>query len=525
MSLFKRLSDSIVALVSPSKTRLSPTPESAPVAKQPSRKSRKRSFQEYARGSRSMSPAARVDTWLVDDQDRGPHQLQTPSISGTRGLKLRREEDLSEDRMEVDEEHSLDTQSRSRAWQHDHGVAARAHTWMDSEDYEGDQVMDLDSSEGIQVRGEGFDGENELDGSSVGNELYDSSVEEGNVGDAEEVMNGVRTAIGVHIPPPDTDSEISSLLCDVHVHESDLDELDDSDVDVDLTNVVDEATYIDSTPKRNKIPSLPTQQEALGVSDAELRAAGFDDDHIILVQKIKMRGHEALLPSALRYSLRHLPDALFATDNTTSISSVRGLHANSENALNRLIDTASYARDAILAGCRTRPEIIVLRRVREYLRWAMRDSQLEQRTLIPLLTVIAKPADTPHATLETIATHRLEKLATRYREAFLVHPSSERSSPISQAGVQYSYPTPTLYGIIASYTIVALVAYTPHDEVRKITPMAFFDLTQVDYDVWNALALAIVVCHVRSVLVRIAEETGLGLKVPGQFSEEEDSDL
>ncbi|KAK6402527.1 hypothetical protein LTR95_019061, partial [Oleoguttula sp. CCFEE 5521] len=273
------------------------------------------------------------------------------------------------------------------------------------------------------------------------------------------------------------------------------------------------------------IPSLPTQQEALGVSDAELRAAGFDDDHITLVQKIKMRGHETLLPSALRYSLRHLPDALFATGNSTFISSVRGLHANSENALNRLIDTASYARDAILSGCRTRPEIVVLRRVREYLRWAMRDSQLEQRTLIPLLTVIAKPAGTPHATLETIATHRLEKLASRYRRAFLVLHSTESSTPVSQASVQYSYPTPTLYAIIASHTIVALVAYTPHDESRKITPMAFFDLTQVDYDVWNALALAIVVCHVRSVLVTIAEETGLGLRVPGQFPEEEDPDL
>ncbi|KAK6436181.1 hypothetical protein LTR95_007625 [Oleoguttula sp. CCFEE 5521] len=525
MSLFKRLSDSIVALVSPSKTRPPPTPESAAVAKQPARKSRKREFQECARGSRSMSPAARVDSWLVDGPDKRPYQVQTPSIKSTRGLKLRREEDVSEDRMEVDEEDILNTQSRSRAWAHDHGVAARAHDMTGIEHYEGDQAMDIDSTEGIQVAGIDREAENELDDSSVENALDDSSIEEGNVGGAEEGTNGTRTAIGVHIPPPDTDSEISSLLSDVHVHESDLDELDDSDIDVDLTDVVDEATYIDSTPKRNKIPSLPTQQEALGVSDAELRAAGFDDDHITLVQKIKMRGHEALLPGALRYSLRHLPDALFATDNSTFISSVRGLHANSENALNRLIDTASYARDAILAGCRTRPEIIVLRRVREYLRWAMRDSQLEQRTLIPLLTVIAKPAGTPHATLETITTHRLEKLASRYREAFLVRASTERSSPCSQASVQYSYPTPTLYGIIASHTIVALVAYTPHDATRKITPMAFFDLTQVDYDVWNALALAIVVCHVRSVLVRIAEETGLGLKVPGQFPEEDDPDL
>ncbi|KAK6430367.1 hypothetical protein LTR95_013477, partial [Oleoguttula sp. CCFEE 5521] len=223
MSLLKRLSESIVALVSPSKTRLRTTPESASVAKQPSRKSRKRSFQEYARSSRSMSPAARVDSWLVDGQDRRPYQLQSSSTSGTRGLKLRREEDVSVERMEVDEERSINTQSRSRAWAHDHGVAARAHDFIGNERSESDQVMDVEGSEGIQVAGMDFELENELDDSSIDNELDDSSVEGGNVGGAEEGTNGTRTAIGVNIPPPDTDSEISSMLSDIHVHESDLD--------------------------------------------------------------------------------------------------------------------------------------------------------------------------------------------------------------------------------------------------------------------------------------------------------------
>ena len=38
-----------------------------------------------------------------------------------------------------------------------------------------------------------------------------------------------------------------------------------------------------------------------------------------------------------------------------------------------------------------------------------------------------------------------------------------------------------------------------------------------------SLAIALLVCHVRNVRVRIAEETGIGLKVSG-LSDEEDDD-
>jgi hypothetical protein len=85
-----------------------------------------------------------------------------------------------------------------------------------------------------------------------------------------------------------------------------------------------------------------------------------------------------------------------------------------------------------------------------------------------------------------------------------------------------SYPIPTLYAIIASGTLIALTAYKPDDEEAEVKTLAFFNMKDKAYDIWNALALAIAVCHARNVQMRIADETGLGAKSPDAVEEESD---
>ncbi|MGG6495254.1 UNVERIFIED_CONTAM: hypothetical protein NY603_20250, partial [Bacteroidetes bacterium 56_B9] len=75
-----------------------------------------------------------------------------------------------------------------------------------------------------------------------------------------------------------------------------------------------------------------------------------------------------------------------------------------------------------------------------------------------------------------------------------------------------SYEIPTIYAILASDAIVAIMAYTVDSD--HCQPMALFDYNLKDYDVWNSLALALLVCHVRNVQLRIAEDTDIGMKQP-----------
>lgn len=339
--------------------------------------------------------------------------------------------------------------------------------------------------------------------------------DDGDGSDADEVMKD--------------DEGLSSMFSTVRVNgsptpEDFLDEYD-SEVDVDETEVLDDGEY-HTTPTRRKITTLPEEQKAFGVDSSEMRAAGWDDDYITLVQKIKLRGHEPLMPQSWRFSLRSMPDALFAPTDDAFIGSVRNEQFRAEKALEKLLELGGQVRDSELIQPRARPEAQARRFIETYQKWAALDSGLDPHTAIPLIVLETKSAATPAAELHENANRKLARLAARYRAAFRVMQSTE-NSPESKASTQYSYPVPTLYAIVASHTLIALMAYKPDDPTPDAKPIAFFDMTNSNYDVWNALAMSIMICHARNVQVRIAEDTGLGVKVPGRKrrAASEDPDL
>jgi hypothetical protein len=316
----------------------------------------------------------------------------------------------------------------------------------------------------------------------------------------------------------DDDDGLSSMFSGVRVNgsptpEDFLDEYD-SEVDVDETRVLDDGDYY-ATPTRRKITTLPQEQEAFGVGSSEMRAAGWDDDYITLVQKIKLRGHEPLMPQSWRFSLRSMPDALFAPTDDAFIGSICNQQFHAEKALEELLYLGGQVRDSTLTNASARPELHARRMIEAYQKWAALDSGLDPHTAIPLIVLETKPGSTSGTEIHESANRKLALLATRFRAAFRVLPSTE-GSPGSKASTQYSYPVPTLYAIVASHTLIAVLAYKPDDETPDAKPIAFFDMTDSNYDVWNSLALSITVCHARNVQVRIAEDTGLGVKVPGR---------
>jgi len=313
------------------------------------------------------------------------------------------------------------------------------------------------------------------------------------------------------------DEGLSSMFSEVRVNRSQtpedfLNEYD-SEVDVDETEVLDDGDY-HLTPKKRKIATLPQDESAFGVGSQDLRAAGWDDDYITLVQRIKLRGREPLMPQQWHFSFRSMPDALFAPTNDAFVSSAQMEYFRAEKALEKLFDLGGLVRDSLIEGTPTRPHRQIRQSIEAYQKWAALDSDLDQHTAIPVLALVAKPGDTPAHELHELANQKLGSLAARYRTAFRVLQSTE-ASPGSMASLQYSYQIPTLYAMVASHALIAVMAYRPEDANPDAKPIAFFDMKDSNYDVWNSLALAITVCHARNVQMRIAEDTGLGMKVPG----------
>lgn len=89
-----------------------------------------------------------------------------------------------------------------------------------------------------------------------------------------------------------------------------------------------------------------------------------------------------------------------------------------------------------------------------------------------------------------------------------------------EIGEEFSHDLPTLYGIVIKHTVVAMVTYdvcVPGQEVRSI---AMFDFGKPDQDVWNGLAVAILVVICRNYLMDLAAEE----EAEKQSAEEEDEE-
>ena len=332
----------------------------------------------------------------------------------------------------------------------------------------------------------------------------------------------------------DEEHEDASDVSDIHLAKPSPPkgyEYEDSDIEVDSTLVVSEEEYHRETSNRRRLRSPPKDEG--GVSTEDLRDQGWDDDHIVLVQRIMNRGFEPLMPHHWKFDYRFMPDALFAEDDEAFISSVRNDHYRGLMALEKLLELGGRVRDRILLqkklNGRVRPEEQTRRMLNEYIKWADQDANLDPQTSIPLLALEMKPANTPAIELQENAKRKLARLAARYREAFRISPSIETTSPhphnpLLSDNKLLTHPLPTLYALIASHTLIALVAYNPNAAAPGVKSVAFFDMKDRDYDVWNALALACVVCHLRNVRVRIREVTGVGGKGRDEEGKESSDD-
>ena len=69
---------------------------------------------------------------------------------------------------------------------------------------------------------------------------------------------------------------------------------------------------------------------------------------------------------------------------------------------------------------------------------------------------------------------------------------------------RYVPALPTLVGFVVAHTVVAVVTYDAAMEKGEVRNLATFDFSEVGQDVWNAVAVGLVVVWVRDWLVGLA---------------------
>jgi hypothetical protein len=135
----------------------------------------------------------------------------------------------------------------------------------------------------------------------------------------------------------------------------------------------------------------------------------------------------------------------------------------------------------------------------------MKDGGVEQSwASLPLFEIVTVGKNVPAPVLETRTLARLGRLHDLWQSLLTARTATHPFSASSSTALE----VPTLYGVAASYTILAFVSYVPPTRESR-TPalrlIATFDFGKEGFDVWNALAAAIFVIHCRNRMMQLKE--------------------
>ena len=84
---------------------------------------------------------------------------------------------------------------------------------------------------------------------------------------------------------------------------------------------------------------------------------------------------------------------------------------------------------------------------------------------------------------------------------------------------------PTLYGVVVARTIMAFVTYDAALTESNVRNLALFNWRDQGQDVWNALAVALMVVQAREVLVWMDENGKLRRRRSWKENADDDPDL
>ncbi|KAJ5636174.1 uncharacterized protein N7484_009487 [Penicillium longicatenatum] len=298
----------------------------------------------------------------------------------------------------------------------------------------------------------------------------------------------------------------------------------------------DESDYRITSAERNDLLYELTRERASRMAEAvEIPPdSGLGSVQVKLVRKLATRGCKPVMSRFWASDFTTWPESLFTSTSDGDSDSANGdvdLMFRSQNmsdnyaikALQELFAVSGRVRDCSLLS--VEPQFVVGKAIRQYLHWAIDDAGLKTTgQTIPVHCICPQiPGEEILATIMRCS-RKLERLAKRHQMA--------------HAGQEAFWPT--MIGFVIAGPIVCLLSLDtdPNSEVWSTvdgtdeeSPAKFltqFDLSEREQDVWNSLAVAICVVHLRDTLIELAVSYPWSDAVPvirGLGDETDDEDL
>lgn len=183
-------------------------------------------------------------------------------------------------------------------------------------------------------------------------------------------------------------------------------------------------------------------------------------------------------------------------------------------ALQSLLSLGDRVSDKIEA--RRSTEKLMAKEIESYIKWSEMDGGFNKLRFIPVLTVVAAAHREAISSISDSITEKMEDLAKQHREDLSL--DEPRTNEIGEMEL-YSRQPPLLYGIIIAQSMAIFVTLDSANPEGKVRHVAHFDFKEKNVNVWNGVALAIIVIVARNYLMSIKDE----LEASDQVSSDPDA--
>ncbi|OJZ83774.1 hypothetical protein ASPFODRAFT_140747 [Aspergillus luchuensis CBS 106.47] len=247
----------------------------------------------------------------------------------------------------------------------------------------------------------------------------------------------------------------------------------------------------------------------------------FNEEEKDLFFRLAMRGFEPVVPRSWRYDFPTLPESLYPRSSEETdkpiIDVTRSSNLYAIKALTSLFAVGGRVRDCDILH--QQPEPLIKQAIQKYISWALFDVNLHtMKDALPVHVIYAQKKHEKTITAIRKINTRLQKLTRQHQEDLGV--ANNTYTEKQMAEILENTKFPLLTGFIICGPIVAILTHSTdpreigngQEDGRFISQ---FDLSERGQDVWNSLAIAITVMHVRRTMLMLAHQ-GRGSYRPGR---------
>ncbi|KAK6335413.1 hypothetical protein TWF696_002191 [Orbilia brochopaga] len=225
---------------------------------------------------------------------------------------------------------------------------------------------------------------------------------------------------------------------------------------------------------------------------------------IALFKRLRRRGREPLLPAPWRLDFTTFPEALYAAVGERSFicALTPSMEFRGSQALQRLVNIGGYVRDRTEINPSSPVEPLIYQEIKNFVAWAEKDAEISISSILTVTFNRNKKGSSKSASERTERKMRVLAEEMRKRPQRTITPTSEEDDDAPRS------PT-AVYGITVYNCVAAISSLSWETEQFEVKTLLILDWTDVGLDIWNAMAIAILIVTCRNDILDSDEEAGL----------------